>query len=57
MEHNSPAYLHTVIEAVRLAFQDALAYVADPLKADVPIEAMIADSQGALRSKLIQPDK
>ena len=57
MEHNSPSYLHTLIEAVRLAFKDAVAFVADPLKAEVPIEAMIADSQGASRSKLIQPDR
>ena len=57
MGHNTPAYLHTLIEAIRLAFKDALDLIADPSKADVPIEAMIADAQGKKRSKLIKPNK
>jgi len=30
LEHNSPAYLHRLIESVRIAFADRAAYLADP---------------------------
>lgn len=41
MGHNSPQYLHHLIEAIRLAFADTRAYVTDPEHYPVPISAML----------------
>ena len=48
--------LHQTIEAIRLAFADARAYVADPARADVPVEAMLSKAYAAQRREQIQPD-
>ena len=48
--------LHPTIEAIRLAFADARAYVADPARADVPIEAMLSKEYAAARRALISAD-
>ena len=39
MGHNSPRYVHTVVEALKLAMADREAYYADPEFASVPIDA------------------
>lgn len=48
-------YYHALIEATKLAFADAHAYIADPRQADVPIEALLSDSYTRSRYGLIQP--
>ena len=48
--------IHPVIEAVRLAFADARAYIADPARVRVPIEAMLSKPYAARRRKLISGD-
>lgn len=48
--------LHPVIEAIRLAFADARAYVADPSRSDVPAAAMLSKAYAAERRALIKPD-
>ena len=51
----SPAALHLQIEALRLAFADAAAYVADPAMASVPVELLLSDANTARRRALIDP--
>ena len=55
-EPRSVAALHCTIEAIRLAFADARAYVADPSRAEVPVEAMLSKAYAAQRRELIQTD-
>lgn len=40
--HNSPQYLHHVIEALRLSFADTQWFVTDPTKFDIPLEGMLS---------------
>ncbi|CAE6480413.1 unnamed protein product [Rhizoctonia solani] len=42
MEHNSTEYLHSLIEALRLAFADTQYYVSDPKVNKVPVEEMLS---------------
>lgn len=56
-EARSPAALHLIIEALRLAFADARALVADPSQVDVPIEEMLSKSYAAKRRELICEDQ
>ena len=51
----SPEALHMAIEAVRLAFADARAYIADPARAQVPVTAMLSKRYAAQRRRLISP--
>ena len=48
--------LHPTIEAIRLAFADARAYVADPARAAVPVEGLLSKAYAAERRGLIQSD-
>ncbi|WP_420642265.1 gamma-glutamyltransferase [Candidatus Leptofilum sp.] len=49
-------YYHALIEAMKLAFADAHAYIGDPRQAELPIEALLSDSYTRSRTGLIQPD-
>lgn len=42
--HNSAAYLHLLIEALKLGFADAGKYVADPDFADIPLQELLSAS-------------
>lgn len=53
MGHNSPRYLHLLIEAVKLAFADGGRYVADPDFVDLPLEGLLSRSYTARRRGLI----
>ncbi len=57
MGHNSPAYVHHVIEALKLAYADRHRYVGDPNFVDVPIDALMSDAYLALRRMMIDPKK
>lgn len=48
--------IHLTIEAVRLAFADARAYIADPNRTHVPVEAMLSKEYAAKRRNLISPE-
>jgi gamma-glutamyltranspeptidase/glutathione hydrolase len=55
MGHNSPQYLHTVIEAVKLAFADRDRHYGDPKFSKIPEEMLLSKSYAAERRKLIDP--
>jgi len=55
MSHNSPEYLHTVVEAVKLAFADRDQYYGDPKFSKIPEEILLSKEYAAERRKLIDP--
>ncbi len=57
MGHNSPQYLHTVLEAVKLAFADRDRYYGDPKFSKIPEEILLSKEYAAERRKLIDPNK
>ncbi|CAK4973092.1 unnamed protein product, partial [Aphanomyces euteiches] len=56
-EHNSEAYLHTLIETLRLAFMDTRWYVTDPAFEHVPVKELLSAEYARERVKLLNPDK
>lgn len=57
MGHNSAAYIHTVIEAAKLAFADRDSYYGDPGFVDVPMEGLLSTQYAAVRRKLIDAER
>ncbi|KIY50583.1 gamma-glutamyltranspeptidase [Fistulina hepatica ATCC 64428] len=55
MEHNSPEYLHALIEALRLAFADSQWYVTDPEAEHVPVKELLSKEYLTSRAKLFDP--
>jgi gamma-glutamyltranspeptidase/glutathione hydrolase len=51
--HNSPKYLHTVIEAAKLAFADREAYYGDPNFDEVPMDVLLSKEYAAHRREEI----
>ena len=51
--HNSAAYLHRVIESMKLAYADRSRYMGDPDQTVIPTEALISKDYAAERRKLI----
>ncbi|MGL4241417.1 MAG: gamma-glutamyltransferase family protein, partial [Beijerinckiaceae bacterium] len=49
----SADFVHTVTEALKLAFADREAYYGDPDFAKVPLDALLSDAYGRKRAKLI----
>jgi gamma-glutamyltranspeptidase/glutathione hydrolase len=52
--HNSPAYIHTVLEAMKLAFADREQFYGDPAQVSVPMTQLLSDGYGKLRAGLIE---
>ena len=52
--HNSPAYLHRLVETIKLAFADRDAYYADPHVVKVPAERLLSKEYAALRRALVR---
>ncbi|GAB3019372.1 gamma-glutamyltransferase [Spirosoma pulveris] len=55
--HNSADYLHLLVEAKKLAFEDRARYYADPEFANIPVRQLLAKDYAANRRKLIDPKK
>ena len=57
MGWGSPAYLHRLIEAKKLAFEDRARFYADPAFAEVPVAELISRSYARERRRLLDPDR
>jgi gamma-glutamyltranspeptidase/glutathione hydrolase len=55
MGHNSPEYLHTLVETAKLAFADRDRYYGDPKFSHIPEEVLLSKEYAAERRKLIDP--
>ena len=55
MGHNSPEYLHVVIEAAKLAFADRDSYYGDPKFYEIPERMLLSKDYANERRKLIDP--
>ncbi|HSW30574.1 MAG TPA: gamma-glutamyltransferase [Longimicrobiales bacterium] len=55
MGHNTPSYLHTLIEVCKLAFADRDRWLADPEFAHIPIAQLLDPAYLAERAKLVDP--
>ncbi|MGH9346473.1 MAG: gamma-glutamyltransferase family protein [Vicinamibacterales bacterium] len=53
MGHNSAPYIHTVHEAIKLAFADRNAFYGDPDFAKVPLTGLLSKEYAAERARLI----
>lgn len=56
MGHNSPAYLHHLIEAKKLAHADLARWVGDPDAMRLPAESLLSDDFVDARRALLDPD-
>ena len=57
MGFGSAEYLHTLVEAKKLAFEDRAKYYADMDFVDVPVARLISKDYANQRRKLISPDR
>ena len=57
MEHNSAKYLHLLIEAKKLAYEDRARFYADPDFYDVPIEALLSEEYVSRQRARIDPQQ
>lgn len=55
MGHNSADYIHTLAEAMKLAFADRERYYGDPDHVAVPMERLLSSDYAAARRRLIDP--
>jgi len=55
MKHNSADYIHTVVEALKLAYADRDTYYGDPLFVHTPAEGLLSKTYASERAKLIDP--
>jgi gamma-glutamyltranspeptidase / glutathione hydrolase len=55
--HNSPEYIHTVTEALKLGFADRDRFYGDPKFVKIPSEQLLSKGYAAMRRDLIQKDR
>jgi len=57
MGHGSAAYIHTLVEAKKLVYEDRARYYADMDFYNAPIERLVSKEYGVERAALIDPNK
>ena len=57
MGHNSPAYVHTLAEAIKLVFADRERHYGDPEVVPVPIEGLLSEGYADVRRTLLDPER
>ena len=57
MKLNSADYLHTMIEAMKLAYADRDTYYGDPAFVETPAEGLLSKAYAKERAKLIDPQR
>ena len=57
MGFGSEQYVHTFVEAKKLAFEDRAKYYADPAFNDIPVDWLISKEYAQQRGKLIDNNK
>lgn len=57
MGHNSADFIHTVVEAAKLAFADREQYYGDPDFVEVPLSGLLSKEYAASRRTLIDPHR
>lgn len=55
--HNSPEYIHLLIETAKLAFADRERYYGDPDFVRVPLDILLSKAYAAKRRALIDPER
>ncbi|XP_013877280.1 putative gamma-glutamyltransferase YwrD isoform X2 [Austrofundulus limnaeus] len=55
--HNSPDYIHVLVEAVRLAQTDAFHYLGDPAHGAVPLESLLDKSYSRQRAQRVSMNR
>lgn len=56
MNPRGAEFVHTVIEAMKLAYADREAYYGDPLHSEIPMAYLLSDAYSAERAALIGPE-
>ena len=57
MGHNSPEYIHTVLQAIEVCMADREAFFGDPAFVNVPVEGLLNPQYAVERRKLFTPGK
>jgi gamma-glutamyltranspeptidase/glutathione hydrolase len=57
LKHNSAEYIHTVVEALKLAYADRDSYYADPEFVRVPADGLLSKAYARERARLIDPKR
>ncbi|MGI9336202.1 MAG: gamma-glutamyltransferase family protein [Gammaproteobacteria bacterium] len=55
--HNSPAYVHRLLEALKLAYADREAFYGDPRFVDVPVQSLLSKAYADARRELIRDER
>lgn len=57
MGFGSAEYIHTFVEAKKLAFEDRAKFYADPAFGELPVQSLISKAYAKKRRKLIDPER
>ncbi len=57
MGHGSARYVHTLVEAIKLAFADRHTYIGDPEFVEVPLAGLLSKEYAAVRREAIDRNK